>query len=264
MAIELEKISYKYQKMNYSAIEVLKDVDMTFLDSKITSIIGNSKTTILEIIAGNIKDYDGKIIIDNDKISYVSDDPKENFIYDNIYEELLYTLEETKYSHNNYYKRILDALLMVDLDSTYLKRNISTLSSSEFKKFTLARALISNPNVLLLDNISSDLDQKNLKLIIKLLRMLKNRYHKTIIIASSDIEFVHQVSDYIYVINNTKVALKGNKYDVFKQVTALKKYGIKAPNTILFSDLVLKKKKIKLGYRDDINDLIKDIYRFVK
>ena len=56
--------------------------------------------------------------------------------------------------------------------------------------------------------------------------------------------------------------MEGNKYDVFKQ--DISKYGLKRPKIIEFEQLVLEKKGIKIGYRDDINDLMKDVYRYVK
>ena len=264
MAIELKNVSYKYKKINYSSNLVLNNINMKFMDGKITSIIGSYKSTLLEIIFGEIIDFSGELIRDTNKIGYVSQNIYDNYVCDIVYEEMLNNFDLEKTNIDNCHKKILNSLIMVELDSTYLKRRINTLSSSELRKLNLAIALLNNPKVVILDEANADLDDKALKNLIKIIRILKNRYHKTIIVASNDIEFIHQISDYIYVLDNNKVILEGKKYDVFKKVDILKKSHIKIPNVMLFSYLTFKQKKIKLGYRDDINDLIKDIYRNIK
>ena len=60
-----------------------------------------------------------------------------------------------------------------------------------------------------------------------------------------------EVSKRMKVVNST--------YEVFKQEKRLRKYGVLAPKLISFSNKVLEKKKIKIGYRDEINDLINEI-----
>jgi len=75
---------------------------------------------------------------------------------------------------------------------------------------------------------------------------------------------LHKICDYIYVIDDGEIIIEGNKYDVFKNYDELKKRKIAIPRIIQFSELVKEKKQINMGYRDEINDLLKDIYRYVK
>ena len=56
----------------------------------------------------------------------------------------------------------------------------------------------------------------------------------------------------------------GNKYEIFTDDNLMERCNLQMPKIIEFSKIVLKKKNIDLGYRDDINDLMKDIYRFVR
>lgn len=73
---------------------------------------------------------------------------------------------------------------------------------------------------------------------------------------------LHKISDHIVLLDKGKIVLEGSKYEVFKQ--DIEKYGVKKTKIIEFEELVYKEKNIKIGYRDDINDLMKDVYRYVK
>jgi len=277
MEIKLRNVSYCYKKVNYKDKPILEDINISFKKEKINAIIGENgqgKTTLLELINLNILPTKGSIKIDdftyssrkeeifsNLKIGYV--EQEEDFISNTIIEELEYAMESHNYKSKNKFKRMNDVLIMVDLNKE-LDEKIKNLSKPERRKLALARVLIYNPDTLILDDITKRMDVKNKNNLIKLIRLLKTRYNKTIIIASNDLDFIHKIADYIYVLYDKKIILEGTKYDVFKEEETLKKYGLDVPNVIKFSNKVLNKKNIKIGYRDEINDLIKDIYRFVK
>lgn len=171
----------------------------------------------------------------------------------NIVEIKKYRIEEKE-------KRINDALLMVGLQG-YLRRNINTLSLSEKVRLNLASMLIYNPKIMIIDEPFVLLDKESIKKLVHLLRLLKMRYHKKIVIATNNIDVLHKIVDYVYAISNEKIVLEGEKYDVFKETKKLKRYHIISPNVISFSNKILERKNIKIGYRDEINDLIKDIFR---
>lgn len=274
MEIELKNIDFVYKKINYQQKEVLENINIKFKEGKISSIIGKSgsgKTTLLEIINSLLIPTKGELIINNmssktvkKEIGMVFQFPEEQFFNQTVKQELELTLRLNDYKINQIDKRIIEVLAMVGLNDTYLNRNPFKLSNGEKRKLALAEVLILNPKVILLDEPTIGLDSKSKNDIIKLLRLLKNRYNKTIIIATHDMEFIHKITDYIYVLDNKNIILEGDKYKVFKQEKKLNKLGIKVPYTISFSNKVLETKNIKIGYRDDINDLIKDIYRYVK
>ncbi len=267
MEIELKNVDFTYEKINYEKKEVLKNINMKFEAGKITSIIGKSgsgKTTLLELIDNIIVPTKGEIIIEDvNKIGFLFQFPEEQFFNQTVKKELEVILKLSDYK-KDINKRIYDVLEMVNLNEDYLNKNPFNLSSGEKRKLALASVLILNPKIILLDEPTIGLDDKDKNEMIKLIRMLKNRYNKTIIIASHDMNFIHKIADYIYVLDNKKIIMEGDKYTIFKQEEKLNKIKIKVPNLISFSNKVLKIKKIKIGYRDDINDLIKDIYRYVK
>ena len=272
MEIKFDKVNFTYKKINYCEHEVLKNINIKLKAGKINAIVGKSgsgKTTLLELITGILKPTTGKVLIDEKEIDnlnnafdigYVSQDNNQ-FLQKTVKEELEMLLKLYNYKLKEKKKRINDSLIMVGLNEKYLNLNINNLSSGEKKKLALASALILNPSILIIDEPVIGLDRNTKEELKKIFRILKTRYNKTIIFVSNNLYFVLEVADYVYVLYDKEIVLEGKKIDVLSKTDILKKYGIIGPNITSFENLVLTKKQIKIGYRYEINDLIKDIYR---
>ena len=259
--MEIKDLSFSYPNSK----ELLKDINLKILDKSVVSIIGKNgsgKTTLLDIISGLIKPTKGTLK-NNKTLGYLFQDSKKMFFCKTVKEEIKLSSITHNYRIKQLDKRVKDVLKIVSLDEDILDKNPLTLTNSEAKKVALATILIYNPKILILDEPTNGLEAKSIKELIRLIKLLKNRYNKTIIIVSHDMEFVHSISDQVAVLYEGSIVLNGDKYTVFKDYRLLKKYGLLPPKIMLFSSTVLNKKGIKIGYRDEINDLIKDIYRNV-
>jgi len=263
MEIVLEKVNFTNKVFN---TQILEDINLNIKTGLITTIVGASgsgKTTLAEIIdllvipsSGNVK-YNSK-----NKVGLVFQNPEEQFFASTVEKEIEFGLNYLNKDIYKIKKKVQDALIMVNLNPNYLNRNPFSLSCGEKRKVAIASVLAFNPEIIILDEPTLGLDKKSQKSLIKIIKLLKNRYNKTIIVITKDTELAHIISDEVVVLNDGKIVLQGNKYEVFTE--DISKYGLKKPKIIEFEQLVYKEKNIKLLYRDDINDLMKDVYRNVK
>lgn len=259
MAIVFNKVSYK---------DKLKNISYTFEEGKITSVLsvsGNGKTLFSYILSGLIKDYTGEVInsYEGRNMGYVFQNPEESFIFNNVREEISFGLKKYNYKIDMLDKRIEDSLKMVGLDNSYLDRNPFDLSSGEKCLLALGVVLSLNPKLLIIDEPTLYLDNKNMEYLIKLIKKLKNNYHKTIIIFTSDIEFAIRLTDNYVILKNGKICSNGTSKDLLNNIPRLKSSGIEIPRIIEFINVVNKKKNINLDMTFDIKELMKDIYRHV-
>lgn len=281
MEVKFNNVYYTYNEKTPLSKLVLGNINITFKEGTINGIIGRSgsgKTTMIELINALILPTKGNITVGSKVISrtrkikninnlryrigLVFQYPEEQFFCKTVKEEIEFGMKYFKKNVKSMEKHVSDALLMVGLDDSYLTRNPYTLSSGEMRKVAIASILAFNPKIVILDEPTIGLDNSSKENLIRIIKLLKNRYHKTIIIVSNDTDMLHRISDHIVLLDKGKIILEGSKYEVFKQ--DIEKYGIKKPKIIEFEELVYKEKKIKIGLRDDINDLMKDVYRYVK
>lgn len=258
----------------------LKKVSFMIEDNKITSIIGNTSSGIdvigdlISIIktptSGSIRVFeyvnDGRRIKNINKlrmnIGYVKSDVDKMLFNKTVKDELSFGVKYFKYKINKQEIRVKEALKLVNLDEEYLNKNVSDLTFEEKKKVSLASVLIFNPSLIILEDITIGLGNKEKENLIKLLNTLKNKYKKTIILISKDTDFCYRVTDKVFIIDHGRVVFNGDR-NVLIHDKMLTFYDLETPNIVKFINAANKKNK-NLTYTTNILDLIKEVYRNAK
>jgi len=276
MEIKFNDVSFSYQNSNKL---ILNNFSCNIKSNMINAVIGKNgcgKTTILELLDGLLVPINGYIKVGKNKfdgngtckyrsdVGFLFQIPEEQIFNSTVYKEIEFALKCFNFNNDEIYDKIIDSINLVGLDESYLDKNPYKLSNGERRKVALASVLAFDPKIIILDEPTVGLDNISKENFMKLVKSLKNDYGKTIIIVSHDINFLHKFVDYVFLIKDGKVYLEGDKYDVLSNENAMSECGLMVPRVLHFSNLVYSKKNVKIGYRDEVNDLIKDVYRYVK
>ena len=157
--------------------------------------------------------------------------------------------------------RVQDALTLVGLDESYLNIDPQILNLVDAKKVALASVLVYNPSVIILDEFTNGLSNGDKNDLIRMLRLLKNNYNKTIILLTKDTTFAHQISDEVFLLHLTKLVAHGDR-TILRDCEVLKNIGLEVPPIVDFVD-ICNKKGHDINYYVNIQDLIKGVYNDV-
>jgi len=206
--LELKNINKYFPKNN---LKVLKNLNFNFKKGKIYSIVGPSgsgKSTLLSIISFIDQPSSGKIIFEEKKINY-SDIKKNDELRSNkigiVYQdknllsdftalENIFLASLTKSDDEKFSIKQADKLLKKFNLLSRKNHYPSQLSGGEMQRVAIARAIINKPNLILADEPTGNLDEKNSKDIFKTLLKLKNK-DTTIIYATHNLYFA-KMADY--------------------------------------------------------------------
>jgi len=176
MELRCSNIGYTYKGK-----KLLNNLSFVMDSSKINGVMGHNKTLLLELIDLQ-KRYHGDIYIDGTlvrsdnrqdfqrRISLVSQGA--SFYTSSVEEEMKFIMDYNHYQPKDLRKRMLDSLKMVGLSSNYLTRKVRTLSNVEKILVKLACSFITNPDIILIDEVFVGLDYNN-KVIIFFQRKFK-------------------------------------------------------------------------------------------
>ena len=252
MEIELNDLKFKLSNDKINGI-LTNNIDKVI---KLLSI-DNNKTKI------NKKELSLKQIYNYKKSIYIIDEYLNNDNNKTIYDLLLNILVEYNIYPKNVTKKIKDAVKIVGLKEEVLTLGIKDISSSEQKLIQLAISLLINTDIIVLIEPFKILDLNNRKRIIILLQKLIDKYKKTIVLITNNVEILLKYTKYLVVIKNNKLVKQGGTFKLLSDVELLKKHHIDIPEIIEITYSVKKKKNVKIDYFIDIRDIIKDIYKHV-
>ena len=227
--IKDEKVDIEIRNLNFSygEKEILKDLNMKIKSKKITAIVGESgcgKSTLAKLVGGFQRNYDGEIFYNG--LSEISNDSlNENIMLvdNNPYffkESLRYNLKIANKNADD--KKLVEILEEVGLYSYFkniggldsiLESAGNNLSGGQKQRLAIGRVLLKEPKILILDESISNIDKESEDLILKLIQKLKEKM--TIILITHRLNTVIH-ADYIYYLDNKKVAEEGNFEEINK------------------------------------------------
>ncbi len=226
--IEFENISFTFRE---SKIQALKDISFTIENNKSLGLIGatgSGKTTLLKLITRSYKLNTGIIRIDDKNIcefdieslrNQIGIVPQDSFLFsDSIVNNIRFGNEKASIKEVEEYCKISgihnEIIKLKDGYHTVLGERGINLSGGQKQRICIARALIKNPKILILDDCLSALDTETEKNIIQSLK--KYIGNTTTIISSHRLSSIQNLDD-IIVLSDGKILQKGNHEKLVSQ-----------------------------------------------
>ena len=227
--IKLENITKTYG--GKAQVHALKGINLTIQDGEIFGIIGKSgagKSTLVRCINMLEKPTSGNVIIDDKIMTHMTDSQlraeRKNigmiFQHFNllssrtVFDNIAFPLELIGASKDGIKKKVADLLELVGLTDRQFNYP-SQLSGGQKQRVGIARALASDPNILLCDEATSALDPQTTKSILSLLKDINKRLNITIVIITHEMAVIKEICNRVAVIEGGIIKEEGRVVDVF-------------------------------------------------
>ena len=220
--LRVHDLHYRYEDGH----EALKGITFSLSEGEKTALVGangSGKSTLLMHLAGALKVQTGKITL-NASTGLIFQDSDDQLLMPSVIEDVAFTLTANgmniKHAHERA-KKILDELGISHLAS----RPPHKLSGGEKKMVTIAGVLVSEPDILLLDEPTAGLDPKARRRVINFLR----ESDKTILLASHDLDMTLDVCRRAIILHEGVISAEGELPELFMNRSLLEQNGLELP-----------------------------------
>lgn len=221
--IELRNI-----KKVFDDTAVVEDFNLTVKRGEFVTFLGPSgcgKTTTLRMIAGFEYPTEGEILLNGEDISHLPPNLRPiNTVFQryalfphlNVYENVAFGLNLKKLPRRVIREKVGKVLEVVDLEG-FEKRKISTLSGGQQQRIAIARAIVNEPDILLLDEPLGALDLKMRKEMQLELKSMHERLGITFIYVTHDQEEALTMSDKVVVMSDGMIQQTGTPEEIYNE-----------------------------------------------
>lgn len=249
--IECKNVTYSYPLAKSPAI---KDLNLGLERGKFYGVIGENgsgKTTLCALLRGfapefykgeiagevllegkPILEYGGRIAV---KIGYVFQNPFTQIsgVKDTVFEEVSYGLENFGIPVPEIERRVMEVMKMTDIEAL-AEKNPFDLSGGQMQRVALASVIVLEPDVLVIDEPTSQLDPEGTESVFAIIKALKER-KKTIILVEHKIDLIAEYADEVIVLKEGRMIAKGGKQEVLSDISLLEQ-GVALPQVAILGN----------------------------
>lgn len=228
--IEFHHVSKVFES-GEKKIDALKDINLKVAQGDIFGVIGFSgagKSTLIRTV--NLLEYptSGEVLVEGRNLTELSQrelrEAKKNIgmifqhfnllhsktVFDNVAMPLILSKKNRKEIEN----RVYEVLRFVGLEDK-VRNYPDQLSGGQKQRVGIARALVTNPSILLCDEATSALDPQTTKSILELLKRVNREYKITILIITHEMEVIKEICNRVAVMEDGQIIETGNVLDLF-------------------------------------------------
>jgi len=269
---KIENVNYKYPLEDKQA---LKNINIEIKKGEFWAVIGKNgsgKTTFCNMLRRFVPDFykgelTGKITLEDkelkdysqkelvQKIGFVFQNPFTQIsgVKDTVFEEIAYGLENLGLDKEEIISRIEKILKLLEIEKLR-DRNPYDLSGGQKQRVALASIIAMDPDILVIDEPTSQLDPKGTEDIFKIINLMANE-GKTIILVEHKLELIAEYAQNILVLDEGEIILSGKAEEVLNNKILLEKeigmtqysilaYELEKAGKVEFEEIPITKEKI--------------------
>ncbi len=252
MLFKLEKLSHRYSDGTLA----LDEVSLNIAKSEriaLLGINGSGKTTLLKHLNGILKPTSGTVYYEDTpleyntkallalrkKVGFIFQDPNDQLFAPTVKQDVAFGPLNLGYSQDKTKMLVDEALKIVDM-SEFAEKPPHFLSLGQKKRVALAGVLAMQPEVIIMDEPTANLDPRATSEILHLLLKLNKDSGITLILATHDVDMVPLFATRLYILNKGKIIAEGIPKEIFSNAELIRSVNLRSPRiTHLFE--VLKK-----------------------
>lgn len=238
--VSFRKVSVSYRAVKGEAKQIFRNLNLEIKKGEKIALIGSNgagKSTLMKLMTGLIKPSEGEILLKgkgirdtkpealSKMISLVYQNPEEMFIKDSIERDIAFAMEARNTENwQERTKALLEQFRLTELK----ERDGRLLSGGQMRRASLAIGIALNPEILLLDEPTANLDIATRKEIMRTLNEMKD-ITETVLIATHDMQLVCEWAERIIVLCQGEVIADGSRNEIFGNRRVLELTGIRPP-----------------------------------
>lgn len=238
--VSFRKVSVSYRAVKGEAKQIFQNLNLEIRKGEKIALIGSNgagKSTLMKLMTGLIKPSEGEILLKgkgirdtkpealSKMISLVYQNPEEMFIKDSIERDIAFAMEARNTENwQERTKALLEQFRLTELKD----RDGRLLSGGQMRRASLAIGIALNPEILLLDEPTANLDIATRKEIMRTLNEMKD-ITETVLIATHDMQLVCEWAERIIVLCQGEVIADGSRNEIFGNRRVLELTGIRPP-----------------------------------